>query len=256
MSKQKTIDVRRAYYYTIEGTGQDCIDRIALAINTAGKCFHATEEWADEADPQDDNLTGSIPLDWIQNAINAAAKEIQKLREEKEHKEKMDPIWNNVFTKALLELSDVKAENERLRKVINEHKVILSIPLLVGKNTLQQNIELKAENVSLVLRLGKEGNRSWDRKIKLDKAQKENETLRKENVKMAGQLASANVDKDDAIRVLKKYHWKEREYYRGLDCDIFCICCDNAKDVGDTPDCELNRIIEGRKRTIRIEKKS
>lgn len=45
---------------------------ILSAVACAGKAFHHTEQWNEEAEwPSHE---GDTPIDWIQNAANAAAK--------------------------------------------------------------------------------------------------------------------------------------------------------------------------------------
>lgn len=61
-----------AYYYSFEPTGVEAIDRILSAVACAGKAFHHTEEWNEEATPRE-HLRGTTPKEWIQNAANDAA---------------------------------------------------------------------------------------------------------------------------------------------------------------------------------------
>lgn len=68
-----------AYYYGFKPTGVREVDLILSAIACAGKSFHLTEDWDDEANGPD-YLVGRTPIDWIQNAAVAAAKEIKALR--------------------------------------------------------------------------------------------------------------------------------------------------------------------------------
>lgn len=72
-----------AYYYRFDKTGVECIDKILGAVACAGKAFHHTEEWTEEAFEYDDH-TGKTPCDWIQNAANEAASVIRKLNDEAE----------------------------------------------------------------------------------------------------------------------------------------------------------------------------
>ncbi len=62
-----------AYYYGFDDTGIDAIDRILSAVACAGKTFHHTECWNDEAKPYDGHF-GRTPIEWIQNAADDAAK--------------------------------------------------------------------------------------------------------------------------------------------------------------------------------------
>ena len=70
-----------AYYYGFEPTNKDAINKILGAVACAGRAFHYTECWVDEISPYDDH-TGETPCDWIQNAANEAAKEVERLEDE------------------------------------------------------------------------------------------------------------------------------------------------------------------------------
>jgi hypothetical protein len=61
-----------AYYYGFASTGVPEIDKILSAVACAGKAFHHTECWLDDADPYEGH-SGETPVDWIQNAANDAA---------------------------------------------------------------------------------------------------------------------------------------------------------------------------------------
>lgn len=61
-----------AYYYGFDPTGVPEIDKILSAVACAGKAFHHTNAWNDEASPYPYHQ-GSTPRDWIQNAANEAA---------------------------------------------------------------------------------------------------------------------------------------------------------------------------------------
>ena len=62
-----------AYYYSFEPTGVAAIDKILSAVACAGKAYHHTEEWGEDAGSYPYH-TGSTPVEWIQNAANEAAK--------------------------------------------------------------------------------------------------------------------------------------------------------------------------------------
>jgi hypothetical protein len=65
----------QSYYYSFEPTGNREIDLILSAVANAGKYFHHTENWFDDAPyKSDDDLKGRTPIDWIQNAANEAAR--------------------------------------------------------------------------------------------------------------------------------------------------------------------------------------
>lgn len=78
-----------SFYLSFEPTGDKDIDLILSAIANAGKYFHSTERWNDEAPyKSDDDLKGRTPIDWISNAASGAAisiaakdAELVKLRE-------------------------------------------------------------------------------------------------------------------------------------------------------------------------------
>lgn len=64
----------QSFYFSFEPTGDETIDLILSAVANAGKYFHSTERWAEDAPyKSDDDLRGRTPLDWIQNAANEAA---------------------------------------------------------------------------------------------------------------------------------------------------------------------------------------
>jgi len=61
-----------AYYYGFTPTGVDAIDRILCAVASAGRSFHNTEDWNNECGESNFSI-GNSPVEWIQNAANAAA---------------------------------------------------------------------------------------------------------------------------------------------------------------------------------------
>lgn len=69
-----------AYYYGFEMTGIAIIDRILSAVACAGKSFHHTQDWNDEATPYE-HLRGNTVQEWIQLAANDAA-EVLRAREQ------------------------------------------------------------------------------------------------------------------------------------------------------------------------------
>ena len=80
-----------AYYYGFDSTGNDAIDLVLSAVACAGKAFHKTDCWMDEAEPSryNERLRGETMVEGIQNAANDAAKlladrdaEIERLRAE------------------------------------------------------------------------------------------------------------------------------------------------------------------------------
>ena len=62
-----------AYYYSFTPTGVREIDLILSAVACAGKAFHHTQNWQNDAYHTED-FQGSNPVEWIQNAANEAAK--------------------------------------------------------------------------------------------------------------------------------------------------------------------------------------
>lgn len=70
-----------AYYYSFEPTGVPEIDRILSAVACAGKAYHHTEDWKDKANPYPYH-DGETPVEWIQNAANAAAKALWPIPKE------------------------------------------------------------------------------------------------------------------------------------------------------------------------------
>lgn len=67
-----------AYYYQFQETGIEIIDKILSAVACAGKSSHRTSEWNDYATASYDGHDGNSPVEWIQNAANAAAREFKK----------------------------------------------------------------------------------------------------------------------------------------------------------------------------------
>lgn len=61
-----------AYYYRFDSTGVLEIDKILSAIAWAGKSYHHTCDWCEDANPYESH-TGQSPIEWIQNAANEAA---------------------------------------------------------------------------------------------------------------------------------------------------------------------------------------
>lgn len=66
-----------AYYYSFAPTGVAAIDRILSAVACAGKAFHHTEQWNEDAGPYGDHLRGPTPVLWIENAAEDAARLIR-----------------------------------------------------------------------------------------------------------------------------------------------------------------------------------
>lgn len=66
-----------AYYYGFDRTGVDEIDLILSALACAGKAYHHTEDWNENAYALSYH-EGDTPVDWIQNAANKAAESIRR----------------------------------------------------------------------------------------------------------------------------------------------------------------------------------
>ncbi len=62
-----------AYYFEIDATGVDEIDHILDAVARAGKAFHSTDSWHDNA--YDDGT----PVEWIESAARLASNHITTL---------------------------------------------------------------------------------------------------------------------------------------------------------------------------------
>lgn len=71
----------KAYYYSFYSTTVPVVDKVLSAVACAGKAFHHTSDWYEECDWPDH--AGTTPVDWIQNAANKAAHEIELLRAER-----------------------------------------------------------------------------------------------------------------------------------------------------------------------------
>lgn len=71
-----------AYYYGFDSTDDPVINRILSAVACAGKAFHHTDSWTEEAydGTAPEPLRGKTPAEWIQNAANDAAAEVRALR--------------------------------------------------------------------------------------------------------------------------------------------------------------------------------
>lgn len=67
-----------AYYYSFTPTGVEAIDLILCAVASAGKAFHETQDWNDNGmECMYENCVGKHPVEWIQNAANAAAQQMK-----------------------------------------------------------------------------------------------------------------------------------------------------------------------------------
>lgn len=73
-----------AYYYAFSETGQILVDRMLSSVALAGKAYHHTEFWSDDAEPWRSWQRGSSHVEFIQNAANDVAARLTALAEENE----------------------------------------------------------------------------------------------------------------------------------------------------------------------------
>jgi len=73
-----------AYYYAFSETGQILVDRMLSSVALAGKAYHHTEFWSDDAEPWRSWQRGSSHVEFIQNAANDVATRLTALAEENE----------------------------------------------------------------------------------------------------------------------------------------------------------------------------
>jgi len=89
-----------AYYYGFDATGEHSVDVILSAVACAGKAFHHTESWTDDSHVYEpDHHRGANPVEWIQNAANAARTELAALRRRAEDAEAMLRAVKGTWTK-------------------------------------------------------------------------------------------------------------------------------------------------------------
>lgn len=104
-----------SYYYKFEFTKNAAIDKILGAVACAGKAYHHTQDWHDEANPYDDH-TGVTPIEWIQNAAFEAADEIERLlAREARMREALEkivrvPLWDEYIC---IEIARAALEEEK-----------------------------------------------------------------------------------------------------------------------------------------------
>ncbi len=112
-----------SYYFSFESSGDSKIDLILSAVANAGKYYHSTENWGDEAlYKSDDDLKGRTPIDWIQNAANDAAAHIDEVV-------RSNDMWieNVRLRKALGKIADmVDSDDADLDDVISIARSALS----------------------------------------------------------------------------------------------------------------------------------
>ena len=99
-----------AYYYSFDKTEVNKIDLILSAVAHAGKAFHHTDQWNEKIGYQIEDTTGSTPVEWIQNAANAAAKEFQRIPELEQRIRELEAERNA----AIIRLSEQTMECGRL----------------------------------------------------------------------------------------------------------------------------------------------
>ena len=125
-----------AYYYSFDKTEVNKIDLILSAVAHAGKAFHHTDQWNEKIGYQIEDTTGSTPVEWIQNAANAAAKEFQRIPEleqrirELEQQSQRDALdgqaaldeANNRIRELEAERDAAKEEVTALRGALHDHQ--------------------------------------------------------------------------------------------------------------------------------------
>lgn len=68
------------YYIGFDSTGVEPVDVILSAVARGGKAYHHTDGWNEEIHPYEPEFRGKTVSEWIQNAANDAAFELQRLR--------------------------------------------------------------------------------------------------------------------------------------------------------------------------------
>lgn len=68
-----------AYYFGFDSTGSEEIDGILSAVACAGKAYHHTEDWTNDAEGEGWGHNGGTPIEWIENAARAAAERANQL---------------------------------------------------------------------------------------------------------------------------------------------------------------------------------
>ena len=97
-----------AYYYGFTPTGNHVIDRILSAVACAGKSYHNTDCWQDDCTR--DGCEGKSPEEWIQNAANNAAVEV-------------DLLWDRVVAKGEAHARAVRDYNRVCRQLEVDGKI-------------------------------------------------------------------------------------------------------------------------------------
>lgn len=103
-----------AYYYEFTPTNVDAIDKVLSAVACAGKAFHHTEQWTEEAGAAHDH-TGGTPVEWIQNAAREAADEIERLRAENAQLRATTPTNKSVMADVVAKESVIVDVLKRIR---------------------------------------------------------------------------------------------------------------------------------------------
>lgn len=81
-----------AYFYSFDQTGTRFIDMILCAVASAGKAYHHTESWCEEAGVYP-GLRGSCPVEWIQNAANDGSAQARSLIEAMKRIDEEYTLW-------------------------------------------------------------------------------------------------------------------------------------------------------------------
>ena len=117
-----------AYYFSLNPTGEDCIDKILSAICFAGKGYHHTSDWTEEKDDYGDYSGGSYEA-WIENSAKEAAGVLASLKEQlaakdarivELEKENTELRWDGALTQAREELAAKDEELKEAKELIRE----------------------------------------------------------------------------------------------------------------------------------------
>ena len=143
-----------AYYYSFDETGVPSIDRILSAVACAGKAFHHTDSWSEEAYDGEapEPHSGKTPVEWIQNAANDAAAELRaenaRLQAELAKSEALVRYWHGQYGEMCelrnkdgadanhhsLRADAAEAENARLREAMVTAINCKAMPRLDGRD--------------------------------------------------------------------------------------------------------------------------
>jgi hypothetical protein len=106
-----------AYYYAFDATGVDCVDKILSAVACAGKAYHHTDGWNDDAGPYCDH-TGETPVEWIQNAAKEAAAALERIARERDEARVIEAEKDETIRYLLAVRNKAEVEIKRLRDAL------------------------------------------------------------------------------------------------------------------------------------------